>query len=88
MQVKVSKVLTKELNKRFKERDGFKGYNAVCQSGMDFWGIEKKVITIYYPANYYAFPRDLDDNDLLRVYKDSDKTFDGFFGSLLDFVEI
>jgi hypothetical protein len=88
MQVKVSKVLTKELNKRFKASDGFKGYFAEVRKAWDFWEGEKQVITIYYPENYYACPRDIDNGDLLRVYKDSDKTFDGFFGSLLDFVEI
>jgi hypothetical protein len=88
MKVKCTKVLAKELNKRFKERDGFKGYNAVCQSGMDFWGVEKKVITIYYPAEHYAFPRDLDDYDLLRIFKESDRTYNGFFSDLLDDIEI
>jgi hypothetical protein len=88
MQVKVTKVLAKELNKRFKKVEGFTDYIAVVEWAWDYWEGSKKVITIYYPPKYYAYPRNINDNDLLRVYKDSDKTFDGFFESLLDFVEI
>lgn len=88
MQVKCTKVLAKELNKRFKEREGFKGYFATVQNAWDYWQGEKQVITIYYPENYYACPRDIDNNDLMRVYRDSDKTFDGFFDLLVERVEV
>ena len=88
MQVKCTKVLAKELNRRFKRRDGFGGYFATVEKAWDFWEGEKQVIRVYYPENYYACPRDIDNSDLMRVYKDSDKTFDGFFDTLLDSVEV
>ena len=88
MKIKCTNVFAKELNGLFKSNPLFNGYNAVCQRGTDFWGFEKKVITIYYPANYYACPRDLDDYDLLRIFKQSDKTYNGFFADLLDDIEI
>lgn len=88
MQVKCTKVLAKELNKRFNAIDGFADYVAAVEWVWDYWEGSKKVITIYYPANYYAYPRNIDDSDLLRIFKQSDKTYNGFFADLLDYVEI
>ena len=77
-----------EINAQMKKDSRFDGYVAKCQRGTDFWGFEKKVITIYFPSEYYACPRDIDDYDLLRIFKDSDRTYNGFFTDLLDDIEI
>ena len=88
MKVKCTNVMAREIMAQMGKDNRFSGYIVKCQRGTDFWGFEKKVITIYYPANYYAIPRDLDDYDLLRIFKKSDRTYNGFFADLLDDIEI
>ena len=88
MRVQATKTMAMEINKHFKAIERFKGYKAVCHKGYDFWGCEKQVITIYYPYEYYAFPQDYCTEDLVKVFKQSDKTYEGFFEKLLEVVEV
>lgn len=45
-------------------------------------------ICIDYPPECYAFPRYLSTRDLRRIFKDSDKTFGGFFEAVKKAIEI
>ncbi len=47
-----------------------------------------KVIKIVYPDNLYAMPSYLTTKGLARIYKYSDKTYDGFFREVLKAIEI
>lgn len=88
MRVQATKTMTAEINKFFKTVEKFNGYRAIFKKYVDFWGYEKNIISICYPYNYYAMPNDLDDKELLRIFKNSDKTYNGFFEKLLDEIEI
>ena len=63
----------------------------------DFWEHENdynssnqkfNVLEIEYPLDYYACNRYLTTNDLIKIYKDSNKTFNGFLDSFKNYVEI
>jgi hypothetical protein len=43
-----------------------------------------KVIEIIYPAEYYAMPTYINTETLKRIYKNSDKTFQGFKTELIN----
>ena len=88
MQVKCTNVMAREINAQMKKDKRFFGCIAKCQRGVNFLGINEKIITIYYPYEWYACPRDLNDYDLLRIFKSSDRTYNGFFADLLDDIEI
>lgn len=47
-----------------------------------------RAIKIYYPDNYYATPRYLTSRDLVRVFRKSDKTFNGFMKDLYDDIAV
>ena len=47
-----------------------------------------KVISATYDPEYYAMPQYLTTNDLLRIYKRSNKTFDGFISAVYEEVGI
>ena len=46
------------------------------------------VLEIEYPLDYYACNKYLTTNDLIKIYKDSNKTFNGFLDSFKNYVEI
>ena len=46
------------------------------------------VLKISYSAEYYAIPKYLTSYSLLRIYRRSDKTFNGFFNKLFEEIEI
>lgn len=46
------------------------------------------VLKVTYPADYYACPQYLTTNDLIKVFRKSDKTFNGFFSDLVQEIEI
>ena len=46
------------------------------------------VLKVTYPADYYACPQYLTTNDLIKVFRKSDKTFNGFFSDLVQAIEI
>ncbi len=102
MQVKATKVLAKELNKRIGK------YNIECVKmterqyrnyvDIDFWSHENdyncvdntySVIVVEYPSNYYACNNYLTTNDLLRVFRKlQDKTLDNFARAIFNEIEI
>lgn len=45
-------------------------------------------IRIDYPAEFYAIPRYLSTRDLRRIFRESDKTFNGFFEAVKNAIEI
>ena len=47
-----------------------------------------KVIEILYPVEYYAMPRYINTEFLKRVFKDSDKTLDGYKKELINAIEV
>lgn len=47
-----------------------------------------KVIKVVYPYDYYACPQYLTSSDLRILYSNSDKTYDGFFGEILKWIEV
>lgn len=47
-----------------------------------------KVISVWYPAEYYALPKQLSTTDLEYSYKRSNRTWDGFIQSLRQDIEI
>lgn len=87
MKVKCTKTMANEINKFFKQNEKFNGYYAKVDKLRDFFEGEKQVIIIIYPYNYYALPHMIDNNDLLQIFKNSDKTYNGFFNALLEAVE-
>lgn len=46
-----------------------------------------KTIRVAYPNDYYACDKYLTTNDLVKCYKNSDKTFNGFMQSLANEIE-
>ena len=46
------------------------------------------VLKVTYPTEYYACPQYLTTNDLIKVFRKSDKTFNGFFNDLVQAIEI
>jgi hypothetical protein len=88
MRVQATKTMAAEINKFFKTVEKFNGYFAKWKKSVDFWGYENNIITIYYPYEFFAMPNELDTNDLLRIFKNSNKTYNGFFEKLLDEIEI
>lgn len=88
MKVKCTKVMATEINKHFKNNSKYNGYEAYISKTYDFFDGDIQVIKISYPYNFYACDAILDDSDLLKIYKKSDKTYNGFFATLLEEVEI
>lgn len=46
-----------------------------------------KVIKVVYPSSYYALPKYLTTNDLLRLFLKSDKTYNGFIAEIKNEIE-
>lgn len=44
------------------------------------------VIKIEYPYNYYASNKYITTNDLVKVFRSSDKTFNGFINSFKEYI--
>ena len=64
-----------------------------CMIDFDVWANEidylpktdaLRVIKIVYPPEYFAMPRYLTSNDLVKIFKKSDKTYNGFMRELMD----
>lgn len=47
-----------------------------------------KAIQVTYPADYYAMPRYITTKDLNQAFKESDKSYIGFFKALYKIIEI
>lgn len=104
MQVKVSKTMAKFLNENLLKSKGYKAvfqeftpdqyslyvsYNIMDHENDYNYNTGKmKSIKILYPDNYYAVPRFLTTNDLVRIFKNSDKTVSGFLNQLWNEIEI
>lgn len=106
MIVQVSKVMVKELNKQFKDRNwSFCKFdyreadlltyrthvNCFVMDSENDWIASKgkmKYIAVVYPDEYYSLPRYLTTNDILKCFRDSDRTFDGFVNEIKLEVEI
>ena len=88
MRVETTKTMVKEINKNFKNNEKFKDYYATVEKVRDFFEGEKQVIKIIYPYGYYALPLIIDNRELNRIFKNSDKTYQGFFNDLLEYVEV
>ena len=104
MQVKVSKVMVKFLNNNLLKSKGYKAvfnemttdqyclyvnYNIMDHENDYNYNTGKmKSIKILYPDNYYAVPRFLTTNDLVKIFKNSDKTVQGFLNELWNEIEI
>lgn len=46
------------------------------------------VLKIMYPQDYYACNRYLTTRDLVRAYKSSNKTYDGFIQAVIESIEV
>lgn len=104
MKVKVTKVMTDEINKYFQKNGiGYTAYfveyspteyniyvgSSMCHENDYDWTKNKmKAIKIAYPDNYYAMPRYLTTDDLYKMFWKCNKTIDGFMKELHSEVEI
>lgn len=104
MQVKVSKVMVKFLNDNLLKSKGYKAvFNEITtdqyslyvsydimdhENDYNYNTAKMKSIKILYPDNYYAVPRFLTTNDLVKIFKNSDKTVQGFLNELWNEIEI
>lgn len=46
------------------------------------------VLKVEYPQNYYACNRYITTRDLVRAYKNSNQTYDGFIQAVIESIEI
>ena len=104
MQVKVSKTMVKFLNNNLLKSKGYKAVFNEMTTDQYFLSVsydimdhendynyntgKMKSIKILYPDNYYAVPRFLTTNDLVKIFKNSDKTVQGFLNELWNEIEI
>lgn len=49
---------------------------------------KNNAILVDYPPKYYAYPKYITTNDLVRVFRRSDKTIDGFIREFKEYIEI
>lgn len=47
-----------------------------------------RVIEVRYPAEYYALPKYITTRDLVKAFRDSDRTYDGFMKAVWRTIEI
>ena len=100
MVVKVTKKMASVLAKEFKDYEieyqemteqayrycvDFDSFNH--ENDYNFLTNKFKVITVEYPADYYACNKYLTTNDLLKCFKKSDKTYNGFIAEVKDEIE-
>lgn len=103
IKVKASNTLAKVLNEAFKNKGydisltKMSEYNYSMMVDYNIFNHDEdfdyktnlfKVIMINYPDDYYACSKFLTTKDLLRILKNSDKTFDGFIKSVWNEIEI
>ena len=104
MQVKVSKTMVKFLNNNLLKSKGYKAvFNEMTtdqyslsvsydimenENDYNYNTGKMKSIKILYPDDYYAVPRYLTTNDLVKIFKNSDKTVSGFLNQLWNEIEI
>lgn len=92
MKVKVTKVMAKLLNERF-PRYTFRVEEHTTWMFSDPIDYNPKtghtkVLVVYYPGEYYAMPQSFSTSDLLKCFKRSDHTLDGFLKQVWSMVEI
>lgn len=100
--IKATRAMAKEIAKRIKsgysvsfERFTYDEYTRFVsiypEREMDDYNASTgkfSAIKILYPDEYYACPLFLTTNDLITIYNNSDKTFNDFFRTLNDEIEI
>lgn len=92
MKVKVTKVMAKLLNEKF-PRYTFRVEEHTTWMYSDPIDYNPKtghtkVLVVYYPGEYYAMPQSFSTSDLLKCFKRSDHTLDGFLKQVWSMVEI
>ena len=64
-------------------------YNALeHENDYNYETLQFKVLRIVYNSELYACDRYLTTNDLVRIFRNSDKTYEGFKSELLGYLEI
>lgn len=101
MKIKVTKTMTKTLQKEFEnytitlKKMYLDEYKVLVDT--DYYSHDNDcntntykfdVIEIKYPHYYYAMPKYLTTNDLLRCFKKSDKTYDDFINQIKKEIEV
>ena len=104
MKIQVSKAMAKELNKAIgfcdisyiEMRPETYSWNVSVDSYLNEIDLKFdregrnvfKVLKIVYPPEFYAMPAYLTTRDLNRIYRESDRTWDGFINAVKSAVEI
>ena len=64
-------------------------YNALeHENDYNYETLQFKALRIAYKSEFYACDRYLTTNDLVRIFRNSDKTYEGFKSELLECLEI
>ena len=100
MVVKVSKKMAKQLQKEFKEykieyQEMTEQVYSYCvdinsfnhDNDYDFITNKFKVLKVIYPSSFYALPKYLTTNDLLRLFLKSNKTYKSFIAKVKNEIE-
>lgn len=92
MKVKVTKVMANLLNKEFpKFRFAVEEHTTGWWSDPIDYNVKTgktKMLTVYYPASYYALPKSFTTTDLAKCFKASDHTLEGFLKQVWAMVEV
>lgn len=93
MKVRVSKVMAKVLAKAIQEykiiwEDMTPRDYDVYVGGLCGYFDNYRAIKVIYPDSYYACPRYITTNDLVKAFKSSDGTLDSFIEQIRDMIEI
>lgn len=101
MKVKISRVMASLLDKSIKDckisfvqmsSDSYRRYVDTeiynHDNDIDYKTGKYNAILVDYPPKYYAYPKYITTNDLVRVFRRSDKTIDGFIREFKEYIEI
>lgn len=101
MKVKASRVMASLLDKNIKyckisfiqmSSDSYRRYVDteiyMHDNDIDYRTGKYNAILVNYPSEYYAYPKYITTNDLVRVFRMSDKTVDGFICEFKKYIEI
>ena len=101
MKLKATKVLAKLLNEKIKDyeislvkfsKNAFEWYVDMdsYKHTIDFdWKTDKfSVICVSYPCEYYANDKYITTKNLCEIFKNSNKTLDGFIEKFFEYVEV
>ena len=101
MKIKASKIMSKQLQKSFDnytityktmypcdykvlvDHDDY-----IHENDFNLNTYKFSVIVVEYPSYFYAMPKYLTTNDLLRCFKKSDKTYDDFINQIKNQIEV